>query len=286
VRLALALAAAALVACSSPADDTTGDAGGDASEGSDTSAGPATIDVPASAGTWNVSEDVTFTGQGSGELGAIAIAHGTGTLQFHGETAQAFFLVSTSTPTGTGDGGQFSGERDFEVVGASPDRYVLAWITCANGTDLAYVYYESTDGFASTASMPATGTCALVTAQTAESVSLPAASFPPPTVVPGFTIRGSDIAYDGTTPGSAKIAGAATTLYPFHVIDCSTCATPGWFELHSLFVDPASSSASLGILYLQAAMPSLVELAYFIRLPQVDDPIGQQLDYAATWTTP
>jgi hypothetical protein len=70
------------------------------------------------------------------------------------------------------------------------------------------------------------------------------------------------------------------------VIDCTTCATPGWFELHSLFYDPATSSLSFGIVYLWQNRPDLVEIAFFIRLPQLDDPIGDQLDDTATWTTP
>ena len=294
MKRALACAAAlvacgASVACSSGGDDTTTDAASDVSEASaadDADAGPPTIDVPAAVGTWTVSEDVTFAGKGAGDLGTIAITHGTGTLEFHGETAQAFFFVSTSTPTGQGDGGQFAGERDFEVVAASPDRYVLAWITCANGTDLAYIYYESTDGLASTAETAASGTCTIVEQSNTESVSLPAATFPPPAVVSGFTITGSQIAFDGENPGTAKVAGTETTLYPFHVIDCTTCANPGWYELHSLFWDPSAPTASFGILYLQQASPSSVELAYFIRLPALDDPIGTSYSYAATWTTP
>jgi hypothetical protein len=288
VRLAaFALVAAALAGCSAPADDTTADAGeGGADAAEEPDAGIVSIDVPATQGTWTVSEDVSFAGKGGGQLGAIAITHGTGTITFHGETAEAFFLVSTSTPTGTGDGGAYSGERDFEIVAASPDRLILAWITCANGTDLAYVYYDSTDGISSNAELLSSGTCTLVTQTTDEAVALPALSFPPPAVAPGFTISGAKIAYDGQSPGSADIAGSTWALYPFHVIDCTACATPGWFELHSLFFDPASSSASLGILYLQQAAPSSVELAYFIRLPSVDDPIGQQLVYPATWTSP
>jgi len=279
-----ALALVALAACSSPADDTTTDASADVTSEPDASAGM--IDVPATDATWTVSEDVTFHGKGAGDLGTITIDHGVGTIDFHGETANAFFLVSTSTPSGTGDGGQFQGERDFEIVAASPDRFVLTWITCANGTDLAYIYYESTDGLASKQETAATGTCATVTQSTDEHVTLPEVIIPPPAVVPGFTVTGAKMTYDGTNPGSADFSGMTTTMYPFHVIDCTTCATPGWWELHSLFWDPSTPTASLGIVYLQEQNPSTVDLAYFIRLPNLDDPIGVQMYFDATWTTP
>ena len=278
-----ALALVLLAACSSPADDTTGDAASDAMGEPDASA---TIDVPATQGTWTVAEDVTFQGKGAGDLGAIDITHGVGTIQFHGESTPVFFYTSTSVPTGTGDAGQFSGERDFEIVGMTADRAVLAWITCDNGTKLTWIYYESTDGLATKSELAATGTCSTTTQTTDEAVSLPALSIPPPTVVSGFTIDGASIAFDGTQPGTASFAGTSWTMYPFNVIDCTTCATPGWFELHSLFWEPGAQTISLAIVYLEAANPNSVALAYLIRLPQLDDPIGQRLDLTATWTTP
>ncbi len=283
MRPALAFAALALVACSSPSDDSTSDAG--ASDATSEPDASTTIDVPASQGTWQVAEDVSFQGKGAGALGAIDVTDGVGTVVFQGTTTPVFFYTSTSVPQGTGDGGMFSGDRDFELVGATPDRFVLLWITCASAS-LAYVYYESTDGIASTAEMHASGTCAATTVTTDEAVSLPAVSIAPPAVAPGFTISGADIAYDGTAPGSATFAGGAWTAYPFHVIDCTTCATPGWFELHTLFWQPDTQTASLAIVYLEQALPSSVALAYLIRLPQLDDPIGQRLDLPATWTTP
>jgi hypothetical protein len=284
-RTALAFALLALAACSS-ADDTTTDAGDASTDALGAPDASTTIDVPATQATWTVAEDVSFDGTGAAELGAIAITHGVGTIQFHGETTPAFFYTSTSTPPGTGDGGAFTGERDFEIVGMTPDRAVLAWITCANDTNLAFVYYESTDGIASTAELPAKGTCSSVTQSTDESVSLPAMSIPPPKVVSGFTISGPSIAFDGANPGTATFASTSWTLYPFNVIDCTTCASPGWFELHSLFWEPSTQTISLAIIYLEQASPNSVALAYLVRLPQLDDPIGQRLDLPATWTTP
>jgi hypothetical protein len=276
-----------LVACSS-GDDTNVQS--DASPEADVANGdaaPAGIDLAASQGVWSVGEDVGFVGKGAGDLGAISITHGVGTIQFDGETASAFFFTSTSTPSGTGDAGQFANERDFEIVAASPDRFVLAWITCANGGDLAYVFYESTDGFDSAGELPATGTCTDVVTATSESITLPEVAIPPPDVVPEFTIDGAQISFDGKHAGTAELASAPWTIYPFNVIDCSSCASPGWFELHTLFWKPDTREACLGILYLEAASPSDVLLAYSIDLPSFTTPYaGNQLSYAATWTTP
>jgi hypothetical protein len=264
-------------------DDTTPDAALETiDETADTSNA---ISIPATNATWHATEDVTFTGKGSADLGAIDLTHGVGTIVFKGETVPAFFYTSTSTPTGTDDSGTFAGERDFEVVALAPERLIAVWITCA-ATDLSFVYYESTDGPQTSVERPATGTCTVIKGDTAESVSLPASSFAPPALVSGFTITGAQINYDGTAPGGATIVGADTQVFPFHRIDCTKCATPGWWELHSIFWDPTTSSTSFGILYLAQNRPDIVELAYLIRLPELDNPIGVQLDYPATFTTP
>ncbi len=274
------------LACSS-GNDTT-DAGDDASTADVVDAGPSGVVIPAAQGTWTVSEDVSFNGKGAGDLGAIAITHGVGTVDFHGETANAFFFTSTSTPTGaSNDGGAFSNERDFEIIAATSDRVIIAWITCANTTDLAWVFYESNDGFDSATELPATGTCADVVANTTESITLPAVTIPPPEVVPSFTITSNALAFDGKNAGTAQLQNESWDLYPFNVIDCSTCATPGWFELHSLFYRPQDQNACLGILYLEAAYPNQVVLAYSICLPGFTTPYsGNELGYSATWTTP
>ncbi len=285
----VALACAFTIACGS--SDDLRDASQDAAVDDVTDASVTSLDLPASQGTWSVSEDVSFNGTGAGDLGAIAITHGVGTIVFKGETAPAFFFASTSTPTGsTNDGGAFANERDFEIVAAAPDRFILVWITCATvgaDDDLAYVFYESTDGFDSATELSATGTCTDVVANVDEAVALPEVNIAPPEVVPGFTIDGGSLAFDGVNAGSAQLQNETWSLYPFNEIDCSACATPGWFELHTLFWKPDVRDACLGILYLEAAKPSSVVLAYSICLPSFTTPYaGTDLGYDATWTTP
>jgi len=274
------------LACSTETTDAT-----DAAEEPTTDAegGVTAIDLPASQGTWSVAEDVGFQGTGAGDFDSVSITHGVGTIGFRGETMPAFFFTSTSTPTGTSnDGGAFSNDRDFEIVAAAPDRFVLAWITCSNTTDLTFVFYESTDGFDSATELTAHGTCSDAVTNVDESIALPAVNIPPPSVVPGFTIDGgSTLSFDGANAGSAELANATWSMYPFNVIDCSNCATPGWYELHTLFWNAANQSAALGILYLEAAHPGSVTLAYAIALPSFTTPYaGNQLAYTASWTTP
>lgn len=243
------------------------------------------IDIAASQGTWQADEDVTLEGAGSGDLGAISIAHGVGTLTFQGRPLDAFYFVGSSVPLG--DAGSDSGlaqERDLEIIAVGPERIVLTWITCDDG-DLAYVYYETTDGIASSKSQPASGMCDVVDQTSAEAVSLPPLSMGPPTVVAGFSITGPQLSLEPSTVGTATFGGATWTMYPFHVIDCSACATPGWYELHSLFWSPSKRAACAGILYLEESAMTEVELAYLLCLPSVTSPIANdQLFFGSSWT--
>jgi len=245
------------------------------------------LEIGASKGTLAVSIDVSLDGAGFHDLGAIAISHGVGTIQYRGETASAFVFDGPPMATGpSDDGGAYASDRDYEIVAVSADRLIAAWITCT-GTRLTFVYYESTDGSASGTELPATGTCAVSATSVAEAVTLPAVTLAPPCLVPGFTITGSQLSFDGAHPGQLTYGGAAWSLYPFHEVDCSSCATPGWYELHSLLWKEAGQSACLGILYLQQGSPASVELGYLLCLPGVDNPLGAYgYEFQATWTAP
>jgi hypothetical protein len=238
------------------------------------------IDIPASNGSWQVDSDVTLYGTGSGSLGAIDLQHGVGTITFSGMKANAFFLASSRVPTTA------SGAVDdyMEVIAVQPGRIIVTWIEC-DTTNLASAYYETTDGIDTSVPVSASGTCNIVEQPTAESVSEPATSIPAPRVVTGFTIAGSQLAFDGSGAGQAEFGGATWTAFPFHTLDCTGCATEGWYELHTLFVDPALTTACVGILYLWEPPPNGVALAYLACLPSVTNPTGAaQIALDATWT--
>ncbi len=248
---------------------------------------PATpFQVAASAGTWQVDQDVTMKGKGAGNLGAISLTHGIGTIELGGKTASAFVYTHTPVPTGTGDGGAFATEEDYEIIGVVEDRLVSVWVTCAQG-QLAYVYYESTTGPDSTMEQAATGTCDIAVKSTSENVMLPAFAFPPPKLLPGYTITGAQLSYDGVNPGSVTLAGKPFSLYPYNVVDCAACSSTGWQELHSIMWNAADASACLGIFYLQANDTKSIELAYLMCFPGVTGLTnGAQATFAASFTLP
>lgn len=286
--LSLALLAALLTDCSSKDASTPAAETAKADAGAETSA--TQIELPATQGSWQASGDLTVAGRGSGELGAISLTHGVGTITFHGAPAAAIYFVGSAVPLGTDAGAADSAladEYDFEIVAEQEGRLIAAWLTCYKGT-LAYVYYESTDGLASTKSQSASGTCTFLDNQpTTETPAWPALSLPFPSVVSGFTVTGADLTFDGKGPGTIALNGAQWALYPFHTIDCTACATPGWWELHSILWDPKGPGACLGILYLQKSAPTSVELAYLMCFPDVTSPIPfDQKMYAASWTGP
>jgi hypothetical protein len=273
--------------CSSSSDN--------GSPASENDAGPSdggsSISIAASNASFAAKEDTTFTGNGANDVGAISISHGVGTIEFQNESANAFFFNATGVPTGTADGGdadggEFVGDRDFEIIAAQSNRLIIAFITCT-GPKLTFVFYESTDGIASPKELAASGTCAVLEQATSEAVTLPAVDLPPPNLVSGFSIAGAQISFDGTHVGNATVNDEAFALYPFNVIDCTACASPGWYELHSVLWDSSKQNACLGILYLEKNAPSTVELAYDICLPSLTLPLtADQLDFPATWTSP
>lgn len=294
VRLVTIAVLLAVAGCSagagSPAKDGATDAGDETDDssaaGPEADAGPTRIEVAPTQASWQADEDVSLQGSGSGDLGAISLAHGVGSITFQGSPVDAFYFVGSAVPLGA-DGGADSSltqERDLELVAVQGDRVILTWVTCYD-SELAYVYYETTDGIASQKSQPASGTCNVVDQSHTEPVVLPALSMAAPAVVTGFTITGPQLSFDSTSAGQATFGGTTWAMYPFHTIDCSACASPGWYELHSLFWDAAKRSACLGILYLEVSSMTEVELAYLVCLPDVTSPIANdQLFYGSSWT--
>jgi hypothetical protein len=279
------------VGCSSSSDNGASSSGTDGGTGGSDSGVVNTLQFPASNAPWTVSEDVTFTGKGANDVGAIAITHGVGTIEFQNESVSAFFFNATGVPTGTADGGdvdggEFAGDRDYEIIAVQQTRVIVAFITCTSSA-LDFIYYETTDGIASPKELAATGTCSVLEKSTTEQVTLPAVDMPTPNLLFDFSISGKDISYNGMSIGSASFAGDTYQLYPFHLVDCSNCASPGWDELHSFFWNASKQTACIGILYLEESAPTNVELAYTVCLPGLTNPLGgNSLNFPATWTVP
>jgi hypothetical protein len=244
------------------------------------------LEVPPSRGTWHADADVTLQGIGHGDLGAISLSHGLGSITFRGAPASAFYVSGTAIPPGKDGGGSGAADsgpepnRDFQIIAVQGDRIIVTWVGCYGG-DLAFVYYETTDGIASQQPDRASGYCDIVDASATEAVDLPALSMSPPALVRGFTIAGADLSFDGVSTGRATFAGASWSMYPFHAVDCSACDVSGWYELHSLFRDEASGNTCIGILYLTADAPNQVSLDYTTCLPAVT--LASDRVFASTW---
>ena len=246
------------------------------------------LEVPPSRGTWHADSDVTLEGIGHGDLGAISLSHGLGSITFRGAPASAFYVFGSDIPPGKDGGGRGAADsgpapgRDLQIIAVQGDRIIVAWVACYSG-DLAFVYYETTDGIASQQPDRASGYCDIADASATEAVELPALSMSPPALVRDFTIAGADLAFDGVSIGRATFAGASWSFYPFHAIDCSACDVSGWYELHALFRDEASGNTCFGILYLTADAPNQVALDYITCLPAVTDPAAGGQGFASTW---
>lgn len=264
---------------------TAGDSGFAPDSGmSGTDASRSQIDIPASNGSWQADADVTLDGSGAGNLAAIHVVHGIGTLSFAGTEASVFYLAAAPVPMGTsGSDSGLAMERDLELIAIQPGRIILAWITC-DAADLAYLYYETTDGIASAASMRTSGTCSVVAQPVSELVAIPATTIATPRVVSGFTISGQLLSFDGNGPGQATFGGARWGTYPFHAIDCTSCAAQGWYELHTLFTDAAGQAACVGVLYLWPSVPTTIELAFPVCFPSIASPVPSGQMFAASWT--
>jgi hypothetical protein len=236
------------------------------------------VAVPATDGTLGLPYDVTIDGMGSQSVGTISMTHGVGTIEINGTTLPAIAYEQIPFPAANND-------TLYQILAVAPGYWVVAWAYCSGGM-LNDAYFESTDG-ALGMSEDASGTCAATSTNTSPTVQFPAVSMTGPSVIHGFTMTGADLSFDGAHPGSMTQGGDTWVVYPFTTVDCSTgCGTPGWYELHSVLVDPKKAEACYGIYYLESQDPSHVMLDYVICLPSLTDPVGHGATFAATYTHP
>jgi hypothetical protein len=234
------------------------------------------LSVPATSGQLPLGYDATITGMGSGDVGALQITANSGTIEVQG----------TSLPAVAYEQIPFGAYTLYQMLAVAPDHWVIAWAYC-NGGVLDSVYIESTNGIAGE-QLNATGTCSATSGPvTNASVDFPAMDLPPPTLVSGFTVTGTDLTYDGAHTGRMVIGQDNWGFFPFTTVDCSTaCGTPGWYELHSILWDQATQRACFGIYYLVLDNTDQVMLDYVICLPNLTDPVGAGAKFTATYTYP
>lgn len=233
--------------------------------------------VPAASGALQLSFGVTVDAQTFGAdagISRVSLTNGVGTVQIDGETLPS--MVYQRPPRAT------PGQDLVQGLAVSPTRLVVFWITCANGQPDA-IEYIATDGTPYTQMPGVMGTCSIASSSTDVSVAWPSSTLEPP-LVQGFTMSGPNVSYDGTAPGQVTLSGQPWQVYPFDKIDCSTCASPGWYELHAVLWQSSCSRACYGIFYLYQDHPSDVRLDWVFCLPDFGDPTGGGANLTASWS--
>ena len=207
-------------------------------------------------------------------LGTIAITSGVGTVsRLDGEGPVA---VISSTR------GFSPGELIYEAIGVDNNAIRVYFFYCEPGSTLSTVYYEDTTT-PQLFQLTPHGECVATNGTALEQVSFPPVTLVPPKPVPGIAIDGPDLSYNGTSPGRALWDGRSLDLYPFLLVNCTTCAQPGWWELHSLLWDPNDAEATVIIFYLFLDRPFEVSADYAFSLPR----LGYRTDgglFNATWS--
>jgi len=218
------------------------------------------IAVPAATGAVALPFSFNVIGSGSAVVGEVSIANGAGTAFVEGRTLAV--LPYERQP--------FEDYVLYQSLAVAPETLYVLWFYCLGGELLA-VYYESTNGLV-VGSEAATGACAESATPSAPSVSFPALTLPYPATVAGFDVSGPSLAFAGGAPGTLTAAGRSYVWLPFNEVDCSACADPGWYELHSILWD--GSQACFAIVYL---LQDGIQLDYALCLPDLDDPFGALL---------
>jgi hypothetical protein len=241
-------------------------------------AGSTNIKTAASNGTLTPTFELTLSGTGSASIGQVSLVHNVGTLAYGGHDVPVVAFQTFTVP--------YSPDTVFVLLAVDHSRWITAYAYCAGG-ELHRFWAETTDGKAGRFEN-ATGSCTSASAAMPTPVHIDASELPPPTLSKGFTMTGSNLNYDGTTPGSATFAGATWTFYPYDFVDCSGgCGgTPNW-ELHALFTDAATGRTCVGALYLPTTVTNTVGLSNLFCLPTLEDPNhGTPVSFAATSTHP
>lgn len=236
---------------------------------------PATITVGATDATVALPFQVGVSGAGAAApIGTVSFTNDVGTMQLDGAgVAAALYEKQVWTDYG------LTLYQGF-AVGAA--RWDVFWLYCNDQDGLAYVWAEGVTGPAMHY-VDASGTCSDAGASTITTVQLPALSIDVPAPVAGYAIDGADISLADGQTGRVTIDGVTLPFVVFEDVDCTGCAVPGWYELHSIAWDEANDRATFVILYLDLGYPERVFAAYARSLPDFGDPIGARV-IPATWT--
>lgn len=231
--------------------------------------------VPATETDFTSDYTATIEGTGRGRLKEISVQGNSGFVTFDGRRIpilvyyQYYWDVAQSLT--------------FTILGIEEDRLSTFWAYCDTSGDLSQLWYETSDGVEVTYEN-AQGKCTTSDEPYGAVINLPALQVPEPTLVDGFTLSGTHLAWDGTTPAELDLSGEPWMAYPYNLVDCTEiCGDPGAWELHSLLWNPATSELCFGIFDLWTPSDGSVYLSLTLCLP---DLVSRDTNFTADYTAP
>ncbi len=248
-----------------PPAGTSGGGGASASVGVGSGGGggmgPKHVVVPATKGTMMLPFDVAAKGSGKKAIGAIDIAGGAGTVVIEGQQLAA--VSYRKQP--------FGAYTLYQTLAARSDALFVVWLYCQGGK-LVDLYWEGTDG-SPVAEDHASGSCVEGSGSALAAVAFPALDFAPPPLLGKYTVTGEKVSITPKEPGTVDLGSGPLTVLAFNDVDCTSCGSPGWREIHSLLWDQPKSRACFAIFYLLGAGKQ-VQVTYSLTLPDLSDPAG------------
>ncbi|HWB77810.1 MAG TPA: hypothetical protein VG755_22740 [Nannocystaceae bacterium] len=214
---------------------------------------------------------VSIVGDGELSVGAIDITDDFGTVEIDGEVRPVLVYERQPWPS--------AGYVLYQALAVADTSWTVLWFYC-DDTGLAHVYVESTDGIP-LQTVLATGTCEQQLVGLNVPVDLPGTEFQVIYQGDDVAIDGPDISVHAAELGSIVLAGVPFVVAPFETVDCSSCDSPGWYEVHVVLWDPAAQRAGFAIVYLESS--GHARITYGITLPDLSDVVGDTT-FDAEWS--
>jgi hypothetical protein len=232
---------------------------------------PVSLSVAATAGSLAVPFD--FSVSTVGEV-TVDVTHGVGTVQSGNGAALPAFTYERIVW-----GPSEPGLVLYQLLAVGADDWQVVYVYC-QGSAVSGVYTEATN--APLVLWEATGSCgAESTAETTEHVNLPADELLLDGLEQNVAVSGPNLQLGSDAVGTMTLSGTAWSVYPFNFVDCSSCGTPGWYELHSVFWSPGQTC--FGIYYVFPDTPDYEQLNYAVCLPDLTDPTGGVATFDSSW---
>jgi hypothetical protein len=206
----------------------------------------------------------------------VSIVSNQGTVAFGGRGPFPAFIYSR-IPFASADATLYGG------LGVEDGVWFPFWLYCTSDGRLTNIYGEMSDRD-DDAFPDVDGTCSDQGVAYPTTISLPAQTLSRVALTCGFTASAplpDPLELVSSSVGSMSLLGDASSVYPFHTVDCrSGCGSPGWYEIHSIVWNPIQQVAAFGIFYLDETGVTLDD---GVMLPSGEPVIGDAFS-GATWS--